>query len=105
MLIYQIKYKKKTISFTLSKFKHFTDLCDWTGSSSKETWACCTDSKPCGIAEGDCDTNDECIGHLVCGSDNCVKPPFHKKADCCYDPTTTTTITTTTSTTIKGNMA
>ena len=34
--------------------------------------------------------------------DYCVKPPFHKKADCCYDPTTTTTTTTTTSTTIKG---
>ena len=67
-------------------------MSDWSNS---ETWECCTDSKPCGLGEGDCDNNEDCLGNLLCGKDNC-SPPFHEDADCCYDPTTSTTATTTT---------
>ena len=32
---------------------------------------CCTSSAPCGLHEGDCDTDADCAGALVCGIDNC----------------------------------
>ena len=31
----------------------------------------CTIDEPCGVNEGDCDSNDECKNHLFCGSNNC----------------------------------
>ena len=63
----------------------FTDSfngCDgWTVSS----YHCCSNSNLCGVAEGDCDYDGECQGHLLCGTDNCLSP-FPYGADCCYDP-------------------
>lgn len=43
---------------------------------------CCTVDHPCGILEGDCDKDSECIGNLVCGKNNCGREsqPNH---DCC----------------------
>ena len=46
---------------------------------------CCSVTNPCGVGEGDCDINRECIGDLVCGTDNCG-PEFESNADCCFDP-------------------
>ena len=51
------------------------------------TWSsydpsCCTTKNPCGIGEGDCDRNDQCLGHSVCGKDNCGSG-FPSAADCC----------------------
>ena len=69
-----------TNSFTF----HFTDSftgCDGEG----DYWSCCSSSNPCGVAEGDCDDDDECQGHLLCGTDNCLSP-FSSAVDCCYDP-------------------
>ena len=50
-------------------------------------WSCCSSSNPCGVAEGDCDYDDDCQGHLLCGTDNCLSP-FSSTADCCYEPFT-----------------
>ena len=36
---------------------------------------------PCGEQEGDCDTNDECQGSLLCGLKNCLA---YNGSDCCY---------------------
>ena len=55
--------------------------CDWTTNS----WSCCSTSHPCGPLEGDCDSNEDCINHLLCGNDNCFDS-FSSTADCCYDP-------------------
>ena len=44
--------------------------------------SCCTSEKPCGLSEGDCDGNDECVGDLNCGNNNCG-PAFPNTADCC----------------------
>jgi len=61
-----------------------------------KTWAsysktCCTDdaNEPCGLGEGDCDTDDECAGDLVCGENNCLRmgSGFKKGSDCCELPT------------------
>jgi len=33
---------------------------------------CCTKNNPCGLDDGDCDTDDQCMGSLYCGSANCA---------------------------------
>ena len=68
---------------SIPKISHITLVdsftgCDWTGSQ----WGCCTSLNPCGVAEGDCDSDDECSDDLICGTDNCPGIfPFN--ADCC----------------------
>ena len=57
---------------------------------SPTTWEgynkhCCTVEEPCGLGEGDCDTDDECADGFVCGTNNCVGFP-NPKADCCQLP-------------------
>ena len=43
---------------------------------------CCTSLRPCGIGKGDCDSDDDCVGNLSCGIDNCPSS-FSSDADCC----------------------
>ena len=43
---------------------------------------CCTSANPCGLNQGDCDSDDECSGDLSCGLDNCVGFGV-TDADCC----------------------
>ena len=33
--------------------------------------SCCSKKKPCGVGQGDCDDDYECVDDLVCGKDNC----------------------------------
>ena len=82
-----------TYSFTFNFTDSFTG-CDGEGNwldccGNIETWGCCSSSNPCGVAEGDCDYDDDCQGHLLCGTDNCLSP-FPSDAannpDCCYEP-------------------
>ena len=56
-----------------------------------------------GEGEGDCDSNSDCVGDLLCGSNNCdpENPVLSPTDDCCFrppPPPTTTTPTTTTTT-------
>ena len=44
--------------------------------------SCCTPEKPCAAGKGDCVADDDCIGSLVCGADNCGEG-FMIDADCC----------------------
>ena len=72
-------------SFFFTKYIFVIDSftgCDWSVSD----YSCCSSSHPCGIFEGDCDSDDECVGQLLCGKDNCHYP-FPSNADCCYDST------------------
>ena len=39
--------------------------------------------------EGDCDSNSECLGTMVCGNDNCPHERsqwLYPGTDCCHDP-------------------
>lgn len=45
-----------------------------------KNFGCCTGDTPCNIHDGDCDNDDECIGDLVCGTNNCV---WGGTDDCC----------------------
>ena len=50
--------------------------------------SCCTSSNPCGINQGDCDSDSDCNGDLICGKDNCIDlwPSFGDVyADCCIE--------------------
>ena len=47
-----------------------------------DSYTCCSSSNQCGPNQGDCDSDSECSGNLVCGTDNC-NSPFPTDADCC----------------------
>ena len=44
---------------------------------------CCTKETPCNEGDGDCDTDDDCLGSLYCKKDGCVGDGFDKTDDCC----------------------
>ena len=49
---------------------------------------CCTSEIPCGIGGGDCSSNDDCKGDLVCGAyEDCPDPPrplqWPRSSRCC----------------------
>ena len=46
-------------------------------------WSCCSSASPCNDEQGDCDTNDDCIGDLVCGISNCIGSKYPPNVDCC----------------------
>ena len=41
---------------------------------------CCATDEPCDEGDGDCDSDDQCSGSLICGHDNC---PWKDNDDCC----------------------
>ena len=44
----------------------------------------CTTDEPCGVDEGDCDSDNECKSHLFCGSNNCLDSlGILSSIDCC----------------------
>ena len=44
---------------------------------------CCTDSNKCDLGEGDCDSDFDCKGDFVCGTNNCIGSNFESNDDCC----------------------
>ena len=50
---------------------------------------CCNRTNKCGVGEGDCDSDDDCKGNLVCGADNCRGSTFDPNDDCCSPEATT----------------
>lgn len=52
---------------------------------------CCDKETPCREGEGDCDSDDDCLGELLCGRDNCRTAKFASypghtfmaSSDCC----------------------
>ena len=46
--------------------------------------SCCTTASPCGVDEGDCDSDSDCQVGLKCGTNNCPSGfNFPAAADCC----------------------
>ena len=56
--------------------------------ASNSDYGCCTSSNPCGVGEGDCDSDSECNADLICGLDNCHSLDSGWAAsdyDCCME--------------------
>ena len=58
------------------------------------TDACCSEEEKCTINEGDCNTDTECFGSLICKANSCPKSndmtrQFHERASCCQQPSGT----------------
>ena len=47
--------------------------------------SCCSAENRCTLGDGDCDSDDECAGDLVCGDDNCFMQgqAWNSGDDCC----------------------
>ena len=61
-------------------FESFYDCC----YSLEEDF--CTIENPCGVDQGDCDSNVECLDGLVCGLNNCpISHGYDSEVDCCYN--------------------
>ena len=50
-------------------------------NSDTVKWSRCSQGAPCNIGEGDCDSDGECEGLLICGNDMCESGP--SSMDCC----------------------
>jgi len=60
-------------------FESLVDCCQQIGNEHY-----CTAQEPCGVDQGDCDTDNECQGNLICGSNNCPNSfGFENETDCC----------------------
>ena len=51
-------------------------------------WNCCNDDHKCNENEGDCQSDSDCAGNLVCGTNNCPSDFPDSAYDCCEKPTT-----------------
>lgn len=51
-------------------------------------WSCCSPTSPCGLHQGDCDSNSDCTGELVCDHSFCKNNPDCPNAgfDVCVSP-------------------
>lgn len=83
-----------TTSIPIISTQHPGTGCDWgittqplttqSAGMAGNTWDCCKSWSPCRENEGDCDSDEDCFGDLLCGSNNC-QSNFPHDADCCYD--------------------
>lgn len=60
-----------------------TEIPSATGCNGGDS--CCTSSNQCSIGEGDCDLESDCLGDLVCGTNNCEGDTFGTADDCCRE--------------------
>ena len=40
----------------------------------------------CDFGDGHCDSDDQCLGTLICGTKNCVGNNFDPDQGCCTEP-------------------
>ena len=78
-----MRYCMKSV---LSQIRHHLSLFgSGNGTGTTLDWDFCTSSAPCTQGHGDCDGDDECVEHHVCGEDNCRHfwTQAEALADCC----------------------
>ena len=65
-------------------FDETDDCCIEPGCYGDDS--CCQPYNQCSIGQGDCDTDEDCKGNLVCGNNNCDGKGFDNTDDCCIEP-------------------
>lgn len=51
---------------------------------------CCTENNKCGVMEGDCNSDSQCLEGLKCGTGNCIVThgsSYDSGDNCCYNST------------------
>ena len=66
----------------VQSYKIFIFLAEVCNGIGNNVYTCCSLSNQCDVNQGDCDSDSECSGYLVCGNNNC-QSPFPTDADCC----------------------
>ena len=56
--------------------------CQNSFSACENFWTCCSETNPCQIDEGDCDSDNHCTRNLRCGVGNCGSM-YPSNSDCC----------------------
>ena len=82
-IFYSFHFLTATTTTTMSSMTTILS-CD----ASNSDYGCCTSSNPCGLGEGDCDSDSECNGDLICGLDNCQSLDSgwaYSDIDCCIE--------------------
>ena len=79
MSLYELKYICYSTLFEIIFNQTFIFQC----TECDNVWSCCSSANPCNVNQGDCDTNEDCIGDLVCGISNCIGSEFPPNVDCC----------------------
>ena len=76
-------YEQSMVSWKYAPQNSLFDLPHCNSFSACENfWTCCSNTNPCKINEGDCDSDNHCIGKLRCGVGNCG-PLYPNNSDCC----------------------
>merc|ERR1712032_119551 len=76
-----------TFSVVHATFQHGGRNTHCDASNPGDTGSCCTISNQCGVGEGDCDSDEQCLDGLTCGTNNCQGQygwgAEHQHSDCC----------------------
>ena len=73
---------KKVIYHLRKKLKYQPISGKVCNAMGVDIYTCCSSNNQCGRNQGDCDSDNDCSGNLVCGTGNCLFP-FPLNADCC----------------------
>ena len=82
---YNLGVIKKTFRLDIEdKLLVTLDNPNCNGGNQQQVKQCCPTKNPCAEGKGDCDSDAQCLGNLVCGTDNCDSTIFSSKnTDCC----------------------
>ena len=74
-----------------SEFDETDDCCMENLRCLGNDGGCCTEETPCEKYDGDCDSDSDCKGDLICGENNCnvdwhTDSEFDESDDCCTPP-------------------
>ncbi len=74
--------KLGSMGFFLTLFLFLASCC-LAGQMIKGDWDYCSPTKPCGVGEGDCDTDKDCVAGLHCEKDVGPQYDYAKGIDVC----------------------
>ena len=67
---------------SVAKSGYYANIYEYVHEDERCTYSC-----PCGVDEGHCESNDQCMSGLACGYDNCnPELGYGNGTNCCYDP-------------------
>ena len=78
-------HQNQTHNFLRSAFRHSVLCIVGCDGTEGDIDSCCTTDNLCGLQQGNCKDDSECIYELICGTNNCGKN-FPAGTNCCQKP-------------------